>query len=153
MEDLEDRSHEPVPDDSLLADVSQLRRDLLELRRVAATQMEIIEPVSDGEFDYISETLGRRFAHVRDHLLKVIEHVDSLRELMHGARDNYHAALAHRTNAIMRTLTVFASVFLPLSLATGIYGMNLPLWTKPDRPATLWGVRATLGALVGGLLW
>ena len=153
LEGLEDRSQEPAPDDSLLADAAQLRRDLLELRRVAAAQMELIEPVSEGEFDYISEALGRRFAHVRDHLLKVIEHVDSLRELMNGIRDNYHAALANRTNAIMRTVTILASVLLPLSFIAGIYGMNLPLWPKPDHPATFWGVMCVMGVIAGGLLW
>ena len=153
LEELEERSQNPTIDDSLLADVSRLRRDLLELRRVAASQMELIEPLSEGEYDYISESLGRQFTHVRDHFLKVLEHVDGLRELMHGVRDTYHAALAHRTNSIVRTLTIFASVLLPLSLIAGVYGMNLPLWPRPDHPATFWGVMCTMGAIAGGLLW
>ena len=153
LEELEERSEDSADDDSLLADVSQLRRDLLGLRRLAASQMELIGPISEGEYDYVSETLGRQFAHVRDHLLKVIEHVDSLRELMNVIRDNYHAALANRTNAVMRMLTIFASVLLPLTLIAGIFGMNLPLWPRPDHPATFWGVMCAMGAIAGGLLW
>jgi magnesium transporter len=90
---------------------------------------------------------------VRDHLLKVIEQVDGLRELANGVRDNYHAALAMRTDAIMRTLTVFASVLLPLSLIAGIYGMNLPLWPEGDHPASFWTVIGGMAVIAGGLLW
>jgi magnesium transporter len=140
LEELEDRSQHPAVDDSVLRDLSELRRGLLELRRYATSQMQLLEPISEGEYDYISEALGRQFAHLRDHLLKVVEQVDGLRELANGVRDNYHTALAERTNAAMRMLTVFASVLLPLSLIAGIYGMNLPLWPKADHPASFWGV-------------
>ena len=152
LEELEERSQDPAVDGSLFADVSELRWDLLGLRRVAAAQLELIEPISEGEYDYISETLGRQFAHVRDHLLKVLEHVDNLRELMNGVRDNYHAALANRTTVIVQTLTIFAAILLPLSLIAGIYGMNLPLWPKPDHPATFWGILGVMGLAAFGLL-
>ena len=153
LEELEDRSQHPRVDDSVLRDFSELRRGLLELRRYATSQQQLLEPISEGEYDYISEALGRQFAHLRDHLLKVVEQVDGLRELANGVRDNYHTALAERTNAAMRMLTVFASVLLPLSLIAGIYGMNLPLWPKADHPASFWGVIGAMAAIAGGLLW
>ncbi|MBN2473471.1 MAG: magnesium transporter CorA family protein [Pirellulales bacterium] len=153
LEQLEERSQDLDSVDSVLGELSDLRRRLLELRRIAASQLQLLEPVSEGEYDYVSGELGRGFSHVRDHLLKVIEHVDSLREVANGVRDNYHAAIAMRTNAIMRTLTVFASVLLPLSLISGIYGMNLPVWPKPEHPASFWGVIGVMAAVAGGLLW
>ncbi len=153
IEELEDRSQRPDVDDTVLQEFTDLRRRLLDLRRIATTQLELIEPISAGEYDYISEALGRRFAHVRDHLLKVVEHVDRLRELAGGIRDNYHAALAIRTNAIMRTLTVFASVLLPLSLVAGIYGMNLPIWPSSKQPCSFWTVLGAMAVLAAGLLW
>ena len=153
LEELEDRSQDPAVDDSVLRELSELRRGLLELRRFATSQIQLLEPISEGEYDYISETLGRQFAHLRDHLLKVVEQVDGLRELANGVRDNYHTALAMRTNVIMRTLTVFAAVLLPLSLIAGIYGMNLPLWPKGDHPASFWWVIGAMAAIAGGLLY
>ncbi|OHB80248.1 MAG: hypothetical protein A2W31_03150 [Planctomycetes bacterium RBG_16_64_10] len=153
LEKLEDRSLQLAADESVLRELADLRRRLLELRRIATAQLDVIEPISEGEYDYISEALGRRFAHVRDHLLKVVEHVDSLRELGGGVRDNYHAALAVRTNAVIRTLTVFASVLLPLSLIAGIYGMNLPVWPSSAQRWSFWAVIGVMAAVAAGLLW
>ena len=152
LELLEDRSQSPTVEESVLHELAELRRKLLELRRLAISQQQLIEPLVEGEYDFISESLGRRFAHVRDHLLKVVEQVDMLRELTNGVRDNYNTALATRTNAVMQVLTVFAAVLMPLSLITGIYGMNLPLWPNPEATASFWGVMAAMAALAAGLL-
>ena len=152
VEELEERSLSRTVDDSILEAVLGLRRDLLELRRVAAAQRELLTPLSEGEFDYISEHLGQHFSHVRDHLVKVVELIDAQRERLAGVRDNYHTALAVRTNDTMKTLTVFAAVLLPLSVVAGIYGMNLPVWPSSDNPLSFWGVLAAMVAMGGAFL-
>jgi len=73
--------------------------------------------------------------------------VDSLRETIVSIRGNYHAALARRTNEIMKVLTVFAAVMLPLTLIAGIYGMNLPLWPPSNHPLSFWGVMGIMTAV------
>ncbi len=145
LELLEDRSFDVDEGDELLEEASEVRRDLLELRRLAVAQRQLLTPVAKGEFDFISETLSQRFAHVCGHLSQVIEAVDSLRETIVGIRDNYHAALSRRTNEIMKMLTIYAGILLPLTLIAGIYGMNLPLWPAPQHPLSFWGV---IGAMV-----
>ena len=153
LEELEEQSLSPEVDESILEGVSDLRRELLELRRVAASQRELLTPLATGEYDYISEDLGQRFNHVRDHLIKVVELIDALRERLAGVRDNYHMALTDRTNDVMRTLTVFAAVLLPLSVIASIYGMNLPVWPSPESPLSFWVVVCAMAALGGGFLW
>ena len=152
LEELEDASLAPGVDESILEGVLNLRRELLEIRRVAASQRGLLTPLAEGEFDYVSETLGQRFSHVRDHLIKVVELIDGLRERLSGVRDNYHTAVANRTNEVMKTLTVFAAVLLPLSVVTGIYGMNLPVWPPADHPFSFWGVLVLIIVMGGGLL-
>ncbi|MBU0640206.1 MAG: magnesium/cobalt transporter CorA [Planctomycetes bacterium] len=152
LEELEEKSLARSADESVLADMLDLRRDLLELRRVAAAQRELLSPLADGELDYVSEELAQRFSHVRDHLIKAVELIDAQRERLAGVRDNYHTALASRTNDAMRTLTVFAAVLLPLSVVAGIYGMNLPLWPSPEHPSSFWIVLAAMVAMGGGFL-
>ena len=152
VEELEDQSLSQAVDESILEDVSGLRRDLLEVRRVAAAQRELLTPLAEGEFDCVSERLGQRFNHIRDHLFKVVELIDAQRERLTGVRDNYHTTLAVRTNDVMKTLTVFAAVLLPLSVVAGIYGMNLPVWPPPEHPLSFWIVLATMVAMGGGLL-
>lgn len=153
LDELEDKSIRSDVDESLLADVSEMRRRLIELRQMAASQRDLLLPIAEGEYAFVSESLEQRFSHVRDHLTKVVELVDGLRELLAGIRDNYHTALANRTNAVMKTLTVFAAVLLPLSLVAGIYGMNVPLWPRPDHPLSFWAIVGVMLGMAALLLY
>ncbi len=72
--------------------------------------------------------------------------------MLHGIRDNYHAELSNRLNEIMKVLTMFASLFLPLSLIAGIYGMNTPLWPDPESPRTFVEILILMAVTVIGML-
>ena len=148
LDALEDASLDPDVDDDILTLVRDLRWDLLDLRRLTSSQLQILTPLISGEYEFIGEALERRFAHVRDHLAKVVSHLENMRELLHGVQDNYHAMLSDRMNRVMKTLTVLATIMLPLSVITGIYGMNVPLQPAPDRPATFWGIIGLMGVIV-----
>jgi len=153
LEELEDRSLEPDVDEAVLAESAALRRDLFELRRLATAQRELLTPLVKGEYDHISESLEQRFSHVADHLRDAAEVVEGLREQLNTVRDNYHSILANRTNAIMKTLTLFATILLPLTLVTGVYGMNLPLWPPAEHPLSFWSVLAGMLVITAGLLY
>lgn len=150
---LEERSLLTESDPDLLPDVLQLRRQMLELRRLAASLREALHPIVTGELDFISERISVDFVHVRDHLTLAIESIDNLRELLNGVRDNYHASLALKANSIMQTLTIFASLFLPLSLVAGIYGMNTPLWPNPESPNSFWMIIGLMGVVIITMLF
>jgi len=124
LEKLEERSLAPGVDESILENVLNLRRELLELRRVAASQRELLMPLAEGEFDYVSDKLGQRFSHVRDHLIKVVELIDAQRDRLTGVRDNFHTALASQTNDVVKTLTVLPTLILAAvgeALWMGVY--------------------------------
>ncbi len=148
LDALEERSllHTPEPD--VLAGALQLRRQMLDLRRLASSLREALHPLVTGDLDFISDKISIEFIHVRDHLTHTIEMVDNLRELLNGVRDNYHASLSLHANAIMQTLTIFASLFLPLSLIAGIYGMNTPLWPSVESPNSFWVIIGAMGVLI-----
>ena len=152
IERLEDASLDPAVDEGILAASATSRRDLLHLRSLATSQRELLAPVAKGMYDYVSESLEQRFSHVSDHLTQVIDQVDALRERLSGIRDNYQTALASRTNAIVMTLTIFATIMLPLTFIAGVYGMNLPLWPPPDHPLSFWGVMAAMAIVAVVLL-
>ncbi|HNQ23471.1 MAG TPA: magnesium/cobalt transporter CorA [Phycisphaerae bacterium] len=144
IEALEERSLGSDVDETVLSSTLPVRRELLELRQLAVSQREVVGQLARDPFDSIPDALEPRFAHVLDHLTKVVEQIDGLRERLNGVRDNYHTALTQRINAVIKTLTIFASVLLPLSLITGIYGMNLPVWPPGEHPASFWGVLAVM---------
>jgi magnesium transporter len=145
LDALEEESLSPDVDAPLLAKLADLRRDLLELRRLATSQRELLRPLMLGEYDFISGSLSQQFQHVGGHLSQVIESVNGLRELLGGVYQNYHSALSDRTNEIMKALTIYAGILLPLSVITGIYGMNVPLWPSPESPWSFWVV---LGVMI-----
>lgn len=147
LDALEDQSFREDVDASLLPKLADLRRDLLQLRRLATAQRELLRPLIIGEYDFISEALSQRFQHVRDDLSQVIDAVNGLREVMGGVYQNYHSALAVRTNEIMKVLTIYAGILLPLTLIAGIYGMNLPLWPAPESPWSFWVVMGIMGGI------
>ena len=139
-------------DDDFLTQLSQLRRELLEVRHIAASQRELVVLIAKGECDYVNAELETRFSHVRDHLTQVVEHIERLRELLNGARDNYHALITDRMADTVKTLTVFASVILPVSLVAGIYGMNVPVWPPSGESWSFWVVLGAMGAIAVALL-
>lgn len=139
LEDLEEASLDRA-DDGVFLRATHLRRELLELRRLAFAQREALGALARGECDYVAASLGQRFTHVTHHLTKTIELSDSLREILNSVRENYQFAETRRTNEIVRALTVFASVLLPMSLIAGIYGMNLKTWPSLDHPEGFWWV-------------
>jgi magnesium transporter len=139
-------------DDAVFSRAIQLRRELLELRRLAMAQREVIGPLARGECDYVAKTLGRRFSHISSHLTKTIELSDSLREILSSVRENYQFTLTRRTNEIMKTLTIFASIVLPLSFIASVYGMNLQTVPHIDDPWGFWVVLMGMG-VVGLSLW
>lgn len=152
LDELEDRSLATQGDGQLLEDLIGLRRELLELRRVASSQRELLMPIAEGQLDDVSDALEARFSHVRDHLTTTLELIDSHREILHGIRENYNLWLSNRLNEVMKVLTIFASFFLPLSLIAGIYGMNTPLWPDPTSPWTFWFILGLMGFMAAGML-
>lgn len=153
VEHLEMRSFDLVDEENLLREIAVLRRRLLEFRRLATAQRALLEPISKGDFDFVSRDLSEEFVHVRDHLTHALDRTEALRDRLNGALHNYHSALAKRTNDIMRVLTIFAAIMLPLSLIAGIYGMNVPIWPAEDSEGSFWGILAVMASIAGGLLW
>lgn len=152
LEELEESSRGPDAGQSTLDRASALRHDILGLRRLAFSQRELLAPVADGEYDYLSVGLERRFGHIVDHLAHVVELADAMLEHLRAVHQNYAAVVAERTNTVMRRLTVIATILLPLTLVAGIYGMNLPVWPSGDQPASFWVVIGFMAALALGLL-
>jgi magnesium transporter len=150
LDDLEEQSLNSS-NDAIFNRAIQLRRELLELRRLALAQREAIGPLVRGECDYVAKTLGRRFSHISNHLTKTIELSESLREILSSVRDNYQFTLTRRTNDIMKTLTIFASIILPLSFIASVYGMNLRTAPGQEDPLGFWWVIGVMGIVAVGL--
>lgn len=134
LEALEEESLRPHPRTDLVTDVSRVRRELIGFRHLVISLREAVTPFTRGDFHHISESLSWDFKHVLDHLTYTWELLDGLRELTQNIRQNHSDHVARRTADLMRTLTIFSAFLMPMTLITGIYGMNVLLWPGSNNP-------------------
>ena len=135
-----------------------LRRKLIELRRIATPQRDILARGGDvlGGLPGLEADDARDwFRDVYDHLVRISELIDSYRDLLSGALDLYLSTVSNRLNAISTQLTIVASIFLPLTFVTGFFGQNFGALVRHiDSPAAFWGYG--IGSMVVSalaLLW
>lgn len=151
VDQLEDQSLAPDCDPDILQQSSALRAMLSEIRHLVHAEDQLISMTVVELADFLDDDIVFEFRHVRDHLITVGELSDRLRDRLNAVRDNYSFVLANRTNEIMKILTIFASIMLPLSLIAGIFGMNLRLGGLEQHPAGIWIVLAAMLTFAGGL--
>jgi magnesium transporter len=112
------------PDPGLLERVFMVKRKLLHLVRLSHLQREVVHRLSREPFPQIGETARWYFRDVYDHFFQVSWMAEFYRDTVAGVRDAYLSVVSNRLNETMKVLTAFASVVLPLTVVTGIYGMN-----------------------------
>jgi len=108
----------------ILSRLLALKRALQGLRRVCIHQREILLRLSRGEFDEVPQNAMPFFRDVYDHFAHITELTDSHRELASNAIESYLSMQSNRMNEVMKTLTMIATVMLPLTFVAGVYGMN-----------------------------
>lgn len=118
---------------SIIREISLVRRDAIALRRIIRHQVPILEALERTEHRIIREDLEEYFGDTVDHLLTARDIVDENYEVIAGLAETADTLLNHRINEVMRMLTVISVIMLPLTLVSGIYGMNieLPLQEHP----------------------
>lgn len=109
---------------SFIDGLHEIRSDLLRLRRTIFPMRELTYRIINSDRLKIPKEQKVYFLDVHDHLLKLSEIVESIREMTSDIRDSYLALNANRMNKIMMTLTLITTIFMPLTFLAGIYGMN-----------------------------
>lgn len=112
----------PRPD--TLHAIHRLRRELLFLRRAVWPVRELISVMERDESDLIKDTTKLYLRDVYDHTVQVMDTLETFREMATGMLDLYLSSVSHRLNAVMKVLTIIATIFMPLTFIAGIYGMN-----------------------------
>lgn len=112
------------PNNQILAAIMELKRGVLRLRRISIKQMDILHRMSRGEFPLIPEEMRPFYRDVYDHLVRVVDLSESYRDLISGSLEAYLSVVSNRLNEIMKVLTIFSVIMLPLTFIAGIYGMN-----------------------------
>jgi magnesium transporter len=112
------------PNQEILGHIMDLKRSVLRLRRISVKQMDILLRMSRGEFALIPDDMRPFYRDVYDHLVRVVDLAESYRDLISGSLEAYLSVVSNRMNEIMKVLTIFSAIMLPLTFIAGVYGMN-----------------------------
>jgi magnesium transporter len=113
---------EPRPE--LMSRIFELRRHVLHLKRVASQEREVFAAISRGAFPFVNERAQIYFKDIYDHVFRIVEIADNHRETMNIMLQAYLSTVSNKLNQTMRFLTLIATLMLPLTVITGVYGMN-----------------------------
>ena len=121
---LEDWLLTAEPTHQTLLAIQRVKRELIQVRRQVAPVREVMAAMLRSDSKLIHEKTGIYLRDVADHAIRVTESIDSCKEILASLMDIYVSSVSNRLNEVMKVLTVFASIFIPLTFLTGIYGMN-----------------------------
>ncbi len=112
------------PATETLQEIHFLKREMIFLRKAVWPLREVISAVQRGESPLVLESTKIYLRDIYDHTVQIIDTVETFRDMVSGMLDIYLSSLSNRMNAVMKVLTIIATIFMPLTFVAGIYGMN-----------------------------
>lgn len=129
----------------ILEEIMDLRRAVARLKRISSRQLDVLYRISHGEFPQIPENILPFYRDVHDHLLRISDLSESYRDLVGSLFNLHFSVTANKTNDVIKFLTIFSAIWLPLSFIAGVYGMNFE--NMPELKTRL-GYFITLGVML-----
>ncbi len=134
------------PTQDTLKKIYTLKNEVMYLRRTIGPQADVISLLTRGDFEFIPAANAVYFRNIYDNLVRLNDVVGTSRDIITGAMEAYVSVVSNRLNEIMKTLTVIATIMMPLTLIASIYGMNFKhmpeIESKIGYPAVLFSMAA-----------
>ncbi len=158
LDELEEEiAHDPTP--QAVSHVFQIKHELLSLRRAVWPARDILNALIRDPLPLISDTTRTYLRDCHDHAIRIIDLLESYREINSGLMEFYQSTVGQRMNEVMKVLTIIATIFIPLGFIAGLYGMNFDTQISPLNMPELglyWGYPAALllmGTVALGMLF
>ncbi|MHC4310333.1 MAG: magnesium/cobalt transporter CorA, partial [Planctomycetota bacterium] len=133
------------PTEKTLQHIHSMKREMISLRKSIWPLREVISGVQRSESSIIRESTEIYLRDVYDHTIQIIDTIESFRDMVSGMLDIYLSSISNKMNAVMKVLTIIATIFIPLTFIAGIYGMNFnpekSPWNMPELNS-YWGYPA-----------
>jgi len=133
------------PTTDTLSRIFALKRDVMNLRRICGPQREILNRLSRGEFEAVSRKAAIYFRDIYDNMYRILDATYAYQDIVQGTLDAYLSSVNNALNHTMQRLTVIGAMLMPLTLITGIYGMNFKNMPELDWQ---YGYVGVLGLMV-----
>jgi magnesium transporter len=152
LDTLEDEVFER-PNPELARRILNFKKDISSLRQVVMPQRDAVGRLARREFPLISEQLAYGFRDVHDHLVRLSDEAMFFQDRITSILDAHLSAGSNQLNQVMKVLTIIATLFMPLTVFTGMYGMNVTLPHLPGGPdVQFWWILAIMVTMSGGML-
>jgi len=112
------------PTSNTLQEIHYLKREMIFLRKAVWPLREVISSLQRGDSILVQDITRLYLRDVYDHTIQVIDTVETYRDMVSGMLDIYLSSVSNRLNAVMKVLTIIATIFMPLTFLAGVYGMN-----------------------------
>lgn len=137
------------PSRNTLEQIFALKRILLSMRRIILPQREVLNKLARDDYRVIDPKDKVFFRDIYDHLVRLHDINESLRDLVSGAMDTYLSVINNRMNEVMKTLAIITTLFMPITFVTGFFGMN---FFEPVANLVGWTTRQVFEITVGVML-
>ncbi len=148
------------PNPQNLNHIYKLKRDMIYLRKSVWPLREVINGLLRGESKIIKKSTNIYLRDLYDHTIQVIDTVETYRDMISGMLDIYMSSISNKMNEVMKVLTIFAAIFIPLTFIVGVYGMNFQYmpelsieWAYPAIWVVIISVSVTLLAYFKHRKW
>src|SRR5260221_4614114 len=154
IDDLEDVTVNSTSNDVQVR-IFRIKRSLALMRRVISPQIEVANALVARTGKLIPAKAEPYFADVHDHLVRAFEILDSYRDLMSGMLDVHLTTVSNRLNAVMKQLAIIATIFMPITFITGVFGQNFghSPQVEHDNGYLFWSVLAFMGLITVMQIW
>jgi magnesium transporter len=145
VEEMEASIFEGKPDETGLERLLNVRREMTLFRKVLGPQRDLISTLLRRDIPFLSADLTLYFQDVHDHMMRVVEEIDTLRDLLTGAMEAQLSVTSNQLNITMRVMGAWSIILMSMALVSGIYGMNFKLMPETDWT---WGYAWALGLML-----
>jgi magnesium transporter len=146
-EDIFEGGHSEV-----VRDISNVKQEIINFRKIIRPQRAAFRDLERTKHRYLAEDLDIYFDDVVDASERIWDMLENYKEVIEGLEDTNESAISHRVNEVLRVLTAFSVVILPLTLVASIFGMNVKVPGEGDITA-FWLIMVGMVVMLSGMLW
>jgi len=148
LREIEDRLFESEEHVNLLREIMALKRNIITMRSILLPQRTLVATLEHKNKKFVSEELALYFDDILDAIERQWSLLDTDKELCEALQDTHGSWLSHKTNAVVKLLTIFSVTMLPLTVITGFYGMNVGLPFQAAEQTALGIIIVMLGIII-----
>lgn len=151
IEDLEDDLIDQ-PSDSTMKALHALKREVIFLRKAVWPMRDLIGNMERSENSLIKKPVRIFLRDVYDHTIRVIDTVETQRDLLSGMMDVLLSSMSNKMNEVMKVLTIISTIFIPVTFIAGVYGMNFKYMPELQSPMGYWATWAVMITMMATML-